>query len=496
MRFIPNSAQALLTVAQMAASDRAAITAGTSGTRLMAAAGNGVFEAIVNRFPPQPTVVLCGPGNNGGDGYVAAEKLRSAGWAVEVASLVPRERLKGDAAWAAGLWRGKTRPLDGPAVLDGCTLVVDALFGAGLTRPLDGVAQAVVAAIDDRGLACVGIDVPSGVEGDTGKVLGGAPRCVLTVTFFRLKPGHLLLPGRSLCGETVLVDIGTPPGVLDAIAPQTWRNDPALWRHALPRRDMTDHKYRRGHALIYGGARMTGAARLAAMAARRVGAGLASIAAPPAAASVYRAGDAGTIVADCEFPADYAGLLADGRFNAVVVGPGLGRGEATARKLQQALATAAGQPARRFVIDADALTSVADRGHLFTLLGPHCVLTPHEGEFVQLFRGLTPVLGKLERARRAARQSGAVVLLKGADTVIAHPDGRAVINANAPPWLATAGSGDVLAGMIGGLLAQGMDSFDAAAAAAYLHGLAGRLVGPGLLAEDLSVALRDVWKTL
>jgi NAD(P)H-hydrate epimerase len=496
MSFAPDPAQALLTVAQMGASDRAAIAAGIAGTRLMAAAGSSVFEAIVSRFAPQPTVVLCGPGNNGGDGYVVAERLRGAGWPVEVASLGPPEALKGDAAWAAGLWQGPTRPLDGLAVLDGRSLVVDALFGAGLARPLDGVARAVVEAIDSRSLTCIGVDMPSGVQGDTGQVLGAAPRCALTVTFFRLKPGHLLLPGRALCGETVLADIGTPPGVLDAIAPQTWRNDPALWRAALPRRALSDHKYKRGHALIYGGARMTGAARLAAMAARRLGAGLATIAAPPESAAIYRAGDAGTIVADCEFPADYDVLLADRRFSALVIGPGLGRGPATARKLDQALATALGHSARRFVIDADALTSVTDHERLFARLGPHCVLTPHEGEFAQLFGSIPADLDKLARARAAARQSGAVVLLKGADTVIAAPDGRAVINDNAPAWLATAGSGDVLAGMIGGLLAQGVDCFSAAAAAVHLHGAAACVAGPALVAEDLLVALRDVWKTL
>ncbi len=494
MSFVPDQTQALLTVAEMAASDRAAIAAGIAGTRLMAAAGNGVFEAIVSRFPPQPTIVLCGPGNNGGDGYVVAEKLRRAGWDVAVASLVRRAALKGDAARAAALWQGRTVALDAVDVLDGRTLAVDALFGAGLARPLEGVAGAVVAAIGARGLACVGVDVPSGVEGDTGKVLGCAPRCALTVTFFRLKPGHLLLPGRALCGETVLVDIGTPADILDALEPRTWRNDPALWRAALPRREMSDHKYRRGHALIYGGARLTGAARLAALAARRMGAGLATIAAPVEAGPVYRAGDAGTIVADCEFPSDYAALLADRRFNAVVIGPGLGRGKATWRKLEQALASGAEE--RRFVIDADALTSAGDSQRLFGLLGPHCVLTPHEGEFARLFASIAPDLDKLTRARRAARRSGAIVLLKGADTVVAAPDGRAAINANAPAWLASAGSGDVLAGMVGGLLAQGVEPFCAAAAAVWLHGLAGRLAGPALVAEDLPVTLRDVWKAL
>jgi len=492
---------ALLTVAQMGAADRAAIAAGIAGTKLMAAAGHGVFEAIVNRFAPQPTIVLCGPGNNGGDGYVVAEKLRRAGWNVAVASLVERAALKGDAAWAASLWQGKTTALN-LAALDGRTLVVDALFGAGLTRDLDGIVKQTVEAIGARKLACVAIDVPSGVQGDTGHVLGAAPRCALTVTFFRLKPAHLLLPGRVLCGETVLVDIGTPRNVLDAIAPDTWRNDPALWRHALPVRALDDHKYKRGHALIYGGAKLTGAARLAALAARRIGAGLATIASPVEAASVYRSADAGTIVAECEFPADYDALLADRRFNAIVLGPGMGRGEKTGLLVSKALASAATMPDRRFLLDADALTyaesspEVVRKYPFWDLVDKHCLLTPHEGEFSILFKDIPGNLNKLEKARRGARQSGAIVLLKGADTVIASPDGKAVISANAPASLATAGSGDVLSGIIGGLLAQGMEPFAAACAGAWLHGEAGRMAGANLVAEDVIVALKDVWKHL
>jgi NAD(P)H-hydrate epimerase len=500
--FAPDNRQALLTVAQMAAADRAAIAAGIAGTQLMAAAGNGVFEAIVNRFPPQPSVVLCGPGNNGGDGYVVAEKLRRAGWDVMVGALVERTALKGDAAWAAALWQGKTQILKDTSVLDGRTLVVDALFGAGLARPLEGVARQLVEAVEVRQLACVAVDVPSGVQGDTGHVLGVAPRCRLTVTFFRLKPGHLLLPGRALCGETVLVDIGTPAGALDAIGPNTWRNDPALWRSALPRRALDDHKYKRGHALIYGGPKLTGAARLAALAARRIGAGLATIAAPVAAAAIYRGGDAGTIVADCEFAADYDALLADRRFNSLVLGPGLGRSEGTGRLVAQALASAASMSNRCFVLDADALTQaggspeMGPKNAFFALLGKRCVLTPHEGEFSILFRDISSDLDKLEKGRRAARRSGAMVVLKGAATVIAAPDGQAVINANAPASLASAGSGDVLSGMIGGLLAQGMEPFAAACAGVWLHGEAGRMAGPNLIAEDLCVALKDVWKSL
>jgi NAD(P)H-hydrate epimerase len=494
--FTPDHRQALLTVAQMAAADRAAMAAGIAGPRLMAAAGHGVFEAIVNRFAPQRTVVLCGPGNNGGDGFVVAEKLRRAGWDVAVASLVERSALQGDAAWAASHWHGETSIARDDSVLDERSLVVDALFGAGLARPLDGVARALVEAINARGLIAVGVDVPSGLQGDSGQVLGAAPRCALTVTFFRLKPGHLLLPGRTLCGETVVVDIGTPPHVLEAIAPKLWRNHPDLWRADLRRRELDDHKYRRGHALIYGGAAMTGAARLAALAARRAGAGLATIAAPASSGGVYRAGDAGTIVADCEFPDDYGRLLGDPRFNAVVLGPGLGRGPTTRRLVAQAL-TQGRTSHRRFVLDADALTSFADQpAALFNMVDASCVLTPHEGEFSSIFSVIKIDFDKLDKARRAAEISGAIVLLKGADTVVAAPDGRAVINANAPPSLATAGAGDVLAGIVTGLLAQGMEPFSAACAAVWIHGAAAHVAGLHLIAEDLAPALPRVFQHL
>ncbi len=495
MTFTPDKAHALLTVEQTAAADRAGIASGIAGIKLMAAAGNAVFEAIVNRFAPQPTLVLCGPGNNGGDGYVVAEKLRRAGWEVVIGSLVDTAALKGDAAWAASLWRGQSVRLKDVAILEGRSLVVDALFGAGLTRPLDGIAKSIVEAIDACEVICIGVDVPSGIDGNTGKVLGAAPHCRLTVTFFRAKPGHLLLPGRMFCGETIVADIGIPASVLEAIEPNTWRNHPSLWRSELPTRRLDDHKYRRGHALIYGGARLTGAARLAALAARRTGAGLVTIAAPVEAADIYRAGEAGTIVADCEFPSDYQALLADRRFNAIVLGPGLGRGEGTRRKVLQTLGGR--NEDRSFVLDADALTSFADQPQaLFDVLDGRCILTPHDGEFHKLFKTIASDLNKLEKVRQASALSGAIVLVKGADTVIAAPDGRAIINANALASLAAAGSGDVLSGIIGGLLAQGMEPFLAAAAGAYLHGQAGQIAGPNLIAEDLTVALNNSWKTL
>lgn len=464
----------------MAAADAAAIAGGVAGFSLMRAAGRAVAREIIRRFRPCPVAVLCGPGNNGGDGFVIAAYLAEHGWPVHVALLGAREALRGDAALAARLWAGPVAPLT-PAVLARAGLVVDALFGAGLARPVTGAAAEMLAAT--RGLPVVAVDLPSGVSGMTGQVLGTAPEAVLTVTFFRLKPGHLLLPGRLLCGETVLAEIGIPEAVLGAIAPRAFRNGPGLWQGALPRRAPGDSKYSRGHLTILGGTAMTGAARLAAASARRVGAGLVSIAAADAAAAaVFRAAEPGVLVTE----AAVAALLADERRATWLVGPGLGQGERTEAAVAALMAAGVA-----VVVDADALTACA--GAPERLRGA-ALLTPHAGEFARVFGRLGD--DKPAAARRAASVTGAVVLLKGADTVIAHPDGRVVIDAGAPPDLATAGTGDVLAGAAAGLIAQGMAPFEAAAAAAWALGEAAKRAGPGLIAEDLPPLLPAAFAAL
>ncbi|HYG87555.1 MAG TPA: NAD(P)H-hydrate dehydratase [Azospirillum sp.] len=479
------AAPELLTVAEMYRADSLAIASGVPGPVLMENAGAAVAWEIRARWAPRPVAVLCGPGNNGGDGFVVARLLAEAGWPVRLGLLGPREALKGDAAQAAQRWTGAVEPLD-RTLLDGMPLVVDALFGAGLTRPLDGAARDVVEAM--AGLTVVAVDVPSGVHGDTGMVMGVAAMAALTVTFFRRKPGHLLLPGRLHCGETVVADIGIPDSVLDTIAPRQWENGPALWAARYPWPRAESHKYARGHAVVMGGGRMTGAGRLAARAALRVGAGLVTVACPPEAFPIYAVGSPSLIVAPVADDQDFAALLSDARKNVVLLGPGAGIGVHTRARVLEALTAG-----KACVLDADALTSFAEApADLFDRLGDRCVLTPHEGEFARLF----DVAGdKLARARAAAR-CGAVVLLKGADTVIAAPDGRAAINANAPPELATAGAGDVLAGLILGLLAQGMDAFGAACAATWLHGEAAAQVGLGLIAEDLPDALPAVLRRM
>lgn len=462
----------------MGRADAAAIAAGVAGERLMEAAGRAVAAATRRRFAPCRTLVLAGPGNNGGDGYVAARILEQAGWPVALAALAP-PRPGSDAALAAARWRGPVVPF-APAEARRARLVIDAVFGAGLARPVEGLVAETLAAADGPILA---VDVPSGLDGGTGQAHGQVAAATLTVTFFRLKPGHLLMPGRRLCGETHLADIGLPASVLAQVRPDCWRNAPGLWR--LPEPGPSAHKYSRGHVTILAGAGMSGAARLAAAGARRAGAGLATLVAPDrACAEVLRTGDPGVIVTE----APLAELLADARRRAWVVGPGLAAGTGTLAAV--AAIRAAG---RAIVADAGALAAAA--GEPGALAGC-AVLTPHEGEFARLFgdRGLD----RLAAVRAAAAATGAVVLLKGPDTVVAAPDGRAAVNDHAPAWLATGGTGDVLAGMVAALIAGGMEAFAAACAGAWLHGEAALRCGAGLLAEDLPrelpAAMAAAWR--
>lgn len=476
-------ASALLTTSQMARADALAAAYGMSGPELMARAGEAVAREITTRFTPRPTTILCGPGNNGGDGFVVARLLAEAGWAVRLGLLGERDGLKGDARHHADLWPGAVEPLT-PELVAGAALVVDALFGAGLSRAFEGPARDTLVAAAQAGAVLVAIDVPSGVAGDSGADLG-AVQARLTVTFFRRKPGHLLLPGRALCGEVVVADIGIPDSVLDVIAPDCFANTPALWRHAMAVLPADTHKFARGHALVLGGAVMTGAARMSARATARAGAGLVSIAVPERAWAVYAAALTSIMVRPFAAESDVAPMLADARISAMLIGPGAGATDATRDHALAMLAT--GRPV---LLDADALTVFKDAPHaLFDAIRGPCVLTPHEGEFARLF----DVKGdKLTRALAASRLSGAVIVLKGADTVVAAPDGRAAINGYAPPTLATAGSGDVLGGFILGLLAGKMPAWEAASAGVWLHAAAAASFGPGLLAEDLPDLLPGV----
>jgi ADP-dependent NAD(P)H-hydrate dehydratase / NAD(P)H-hydrate epimerase len=499
----------LLAPAEMREADRLAIAAGTPGIELMERAGRAVADQVVRMARSAGRVaILCGPGSNGGDGFIAARILEQRNYRVSVGLLGRRESLRGDAAEAARRYGGA---LASAAALDPgeADLVVDALFGAGLDRDLEGEPRAIVERINDfarrSGRPVLAVDLPSGLDGLTGKLRGAAVLARASVTFFRLKPGHLLLPGREYCGELVVADIGIPAGALAAIAPKAFANAPGLWRPALPRFGPESHKYSRGHALVVSGdASHTGAARLAARAALRAGAGLVTLASPPDALAVNAAHSTAVMIARCEGRRGLSALLADRRRNVVILGPGAGVGEATAALVEVALEARAGSRERRSaVLDADALTSFEDRvenlADLIKTAPGDVVLTPHDGEFSRLFKSRDDILhssSKLAKARAAAAFLGGVVVSKGSDTVVAAPDGRAAIGYDLPPTLATAGSGDVLSGFVGGLLAQGMPGFEAACSAVWLHGAAARAFGPGLIAEDLPETLPGVFREL
>jgi NAD(P)H-hydrate epimerase len=480
----PQSERALLTVAEMQRADHLAVARGVPSWTLMQAAGNAVARQARLRWDRPATLVLCGPGNNGGDGFVAAEALRRAGWPIRVAALGNVSQLQGDAALAAAAWAGPVGDLT--PNLDGAELIIDALFGAGLTRPLEGIAAAAVSTINQRGMPCLSIDLPSGVNGDTGQVLGQAPQAEVTVTFFRCKTGHLLYPGRALSGELVLADIGIPADVLTEIAPRQFENHPELWRHRLRPPRWDDHKYTRGSLLIAGGDEMTGATRLAARAARRAGVGLVTVACSTAVHPIYALDSPGAVTRIADSDVEFAELVADARRSAFLIGPGYGHGQRTRGRTLGILRT--GKPA---VLDADALSSfAANPRELLDALHADVVLTPHEGEFARVFPEIGAAAGKLARVRAAARASGATIVLKGPDTVIAAPDGLAVINSNAPPSLAMAGSGDVLAGLTAGLMALGMRPYLAAAAGVWLQGRAATLAGEFPIIEDINNAIK------
>ena len=443
----------LLTPREMAEADRLAIEAGPfDGMALMRRAGAAVAAVVLERYPAASSVhILCGPGNNGGDGYVVARLLHETGVAVSVWADDP-PRPGSDAALAAAECPVAAKSLSEFNPEPG-SLVVDALFGAGLSKPVGGEAARAIELCELANVPVLAIDLPSGISGETGKILGAAFKADTTVTFFRKKPGHLLYPGREYCGETILAQIGISPDVLDSIRPSCFENMPTLWMDAFPRPATDTHKYARGHVAVFsGGPRSTGAARLSAMAAARAGAGAVTLLSPGNAMQVNASHLTSTMVRQVDDADAALAFIADRRVAAVVLGPGFGVGE---RLRDLALALLGSRvPEASMVLDADAITSFQDApASLFTAAAasaaPGLVLTPHEGEFARLFPDIAGdvAMSKLEKARKAAARSHAVIVYKGPDTVIAAPDGRAAINSNGTPYLATAGSGDVLAGI-------------------------------------------------
>ena len=489
----------VLTTAEMERADRLTIAAGTPGFALMMSAGQAVAEAAMDLVEEGPIVVVAGNGNNGGDGFVAAAELAARGRDVSIILLCERDSLQGDAALAARGWKYPVLPFN-PQAIGKPALIIDALFGAGLNRPVKDEPLDMIEAINANGAPVLAVDLPSGVNGTSGAVMGAAINAVETVTFFRRKPAHLLMPGRKHCGRVRVADIGVEAQVLEEIRPHTFENVPPSWHKSFPVPDIDGHKYARGHTVVLSGElASTGAARLSARGALRAGAGLVTVASPRDALAVNAAALTAVMVRAVDTPIEFAEMLGDKRFSSVVIGPGAGIGARTRDCVHTALSAQ-----RALVLDADALTSFAEAPErLFEQIkasaDAQVVLTPHEGEFPRLFSDISnkhPGRSKLERVRDAAERCGAVVLLKGPDTVVASPDGRAGIASNAPPWLATAGAGDVLAGMIAGMLAQGVPAFEAASIGVWMHGEAAREAGPGLIAEDLPDTLPAVFRRL
>lgn len=481
----------ILTCDQIRACENRAVAEGISLSELMKRAGKACAQVLQSRHPSGRVVVLAGPGNNGGDAFVAARELKDIGRDVVVFELAPSGPRTPEGAEASAAWTGPRAPLAGFDLAPD-DVVLDGLFGAGLSRPLDGDAARAVEIIGKSRSPVVAIDVPSGVTGDAGKPAGPAMQATDTVTFGTKKPAHVLQPAASFCGRVHVMEIGFGPYVGEVGQDRLRENGWNLWIDQLPWPEALSHKHQRGRlCVVTGPANATGAARLAAYAGLRVGAGMVTLLCPPDAIGVVAAAVTAPLTSVFQAPGDLVKLSENA--GAVVIGPAAGVGKATRENIE-ALAGAR----RRLVLDADALSVFAgDVDALAKLLQADAVLTPHTGEFERLFPGLLGgARSKIEAARTAAAVSGATVVLKGPDTVVAAPDGRAVVNTHATPFLATAGSGDVLAGIVGGLMAQGLDAFTAASVAVWMHGDAGIKAGPGMTAEDLDAALRQTIASL
>jgi len=478
--------------------DRDTISCGTLGIQLMEQAGSSAVEQICHHYSPIPTLVLCGPGNNGGDGFVIARLLAQQGFNVQVAQALPKGHYQNDAAIMEQKYIGEAIALEECCkVIDDqqYQLVIDALFGTGLNRPIEGIYHTVLQKVSTLKAPIVAIDIPSGINGNTGQVQGIAAPAMLTVTFAFKKLGHTLIPGRDYCGKIIVTDIGHPPNLLQDIRSDYIENHPELWQKYLPSPSNQSHKYNRGYTLIYGGPiACTGASRMASYAALRAGAGICSIACTPAALPIYAASVTAIMTKSYSSDAELNKMLDSNKLNALLIGPGAGVNDTTRRHTLMMLNTQL-----PCVLDADALTCFSDNPQiLFNAIKQRnaaTILTPHSGEFDRIF-GITTPEKRIESVMKAAMNSGAIIILKGADSIIGTPDGNVTINTHASFHLATAGAGDVLAGIIAGLLATNMPPYKAVQAAIWIHGECGIRCGKGLIAEDLIDVLPNILHSL
>lgn len=503
------NAYQVIDTTQMYAADAITIDKGISGIELITTAAQAVSKSIISKYRFKNVVVVCGSGNNGSDGFAVASILLNAGYTVTVV-FTGDERdfynLSGDTKIAAMEWRGETLFANTDTTFDNADLIVDAMLGAGINRAPSARYAMLITLINKAKKTVISIDLPTGVCGDTGKIFASAVNANMTVTFFRKKPAHLLLPGKEHCGELVLCDIGIDASVLLDLKPVLYENNPALWLDRYPFPDAKTHKYKRGHALVMSGERYTtGAARLAAAAALRIGAGVVTLGSPTNAMDVNAMHLTEIMQVEIDDETTLSTLLQDRRFKSFTLGPGLGYGERAISYVCAALEVNRSS-ACAIVLDADALSSFEQNPDvLFNAIktsNKPVVMTPHTGEFLRLFnmtaRSLdTELSSKVELTKQASAKSGAIIVYKGHDTVIACPDGTAVVNTNAPSWLATAGSGDVLAGTICGLLGQGLaleesnhqdsilTAFHLTCAAVWIHAQAANLFGIGLIAGDI-----------
>lgn len=488
----------ILSTHQIKLAEKAACTGKTNSFTLMQRAGKAVADEIISRYSKQAVLVLCGPGNNGGDGFIVAATLKKKNWSVTVACAVDPHDLQGDVSRAAELWKDDIISFEDLELPDGesAGLIIDAVFGTGLSRPIEGEIYETLLSLRRTECPIIALDVPSGMNADTGECQNCTPQAEVTITFAWKKPGHLLLPGRHASGEVVVVDIGIPEDVLPPIGPFMLENSSHLsWAKEDFDKPVYTHKYDHGHLVVLGGRMMTGAASLASNAALRMGAGLVTVVAPLDTSILYQIQNPCLLVEPIVELARFKDHIKDPRRNVVLLGCGAGLDNVGILK-KIIFDSVQFTPQKICVLDADALSVFeGDTKVLMSTLGPHCILTPHEGEFARLFPDLKG--SKPERAFAAAKRSRSVIVLKGADTVIASPDSRLVINANGSGWLSTAGTGDVLAGMIAGLAARGLlDPFDVACAAVWMHSRASEMAGPGMISSDLAGYIPSVWKEL